>query len=75
MASYTFPYGEWRQSTERPPTEWETALAGAIEDAFTKGKHELEQLVAALNASRVRPRSGGAWTPELFALTMRELGS
>ena len=75
MGAYSFPYGEWRQSTDRDPTEWESALAAAIEDAFGKGKHELDQLVAALNASRVRPRNGGAWTADVFAATMRDLGA
>ena len=75
MSPYHFPYTEWRQSTDRDPTEWEGALAAAIEDAFGKGHHELDALVAALNGSRVRPRDGGQWTPDNFKSLMHELGA
>ncbi len=71
---YSFPYSEWHQSLDREPTEWESTLAAAIEDAFAKGHHDLVGLVAALNASRVRPRGGGSWTTDNFSETMRELG-
>jgi hypothetical protein len=75
MATYEFPYLGWRQSTDREPTDWELSLASAIEAAFAKGHWELEPLVEALNGSRVRPRNGGRWTPELFTSTMHELGA
>ncbi len=74
MSPYAFPYGEWRQSTDRDLTEWESSLAAAMEDAFSKGHHELDALIAALNNSRVRPRNGGRWTAEIFKDLMRELG-
>jgi hypothetical protein len=32
-------------------------------------------LIAGLNASRVRPPSGGAWTKENFTAVMQELGA
>jgi len=51
------------------------ALAGTIENAFGNGAYELHVLIDALNASRVRPRTGGAWTVETFTATMRELGA
>ena len=75
MSGYVFPYGEWRQSTDREPRDWEMSLASAVEAAFAKGHWELDALVAALNASRVRPRTGGDWTADTFEATMRELGA
>lgn len=75
MASYRFPYLDAHQSRSREPTPWETSLAGALEAAFGQGHHELPALVAALNASRVRPREGGAWTEQNFRALMRELGA
>jgi hypothetical protein len=74
MVTYTFPYLSPHQSREREPTEWELNLADAIEGAFSKGAHELDALVAALNASRVRPQGGGKWTSENFTALMRDLG-
>lgn len=74
MSDYRTPYLEPHQSRTRQPTAWEIELASAIESAFAKGAHELESLIDALAASRVRPRSGGQWTRETFLKTMRELG-
>jgi hypothetical protein len=74
MVTYSFPYLSPHQSREREPTEWELQLADAIEGAFAKGAHELDTLVAALNASRVRPQGGGKWTNSNFTALMRELG-
>lgn len=73
--TYRFPHLEERQSITRLPTEWEGSLADAIEAAFAKGNWELEDLVAALNRSRVRPKAGGQWTAENFQATMQELGA
>jgi hypothetical protein len=75
MATYSFPHLDPHQSRTRTPTDWEMSLAGAIEQAFGNGHHELPALVAALNASRVRPREGGAWTDINFTALMRELGA
>jgi hypothetical protein len=75
MSAYTFPYLDPHQSRTREPTDWEMALASAMEAAFSKGAYELDALVAALNASRVRPREGGVWSPENLTATMRELGA
>ena len=74
MASYHFPYLSPHQSRLREPPAWELPLADAIEGAFAKGAHQLDELVAALNASRVRPKAGGSWTSENFTALMRELG-
>jgi hypothetical protein len=75
MTGYRFPYHEWRQSTHREPTDWESALAAAIEDAFGKGHHDLDSLVAALNQSRIKPRDGGVWSTSNFSDLMHELGA
>ena len=73
MATYSFPYLDPHQARDRAPTDWEMALASAIEQAFGQGHHGLPALVAALNASRVRPRDGGTWTEDGFIALMREL--
>lgn len=75
MPTYRFPHLDPHQARTREPTDWELALAGAIEQAFGQGHHELPALVAALNASRVRPREGGPWTEQNFTALMRELGA
>ena len=75
MPTYQFPHLSPHQSRKREPTDWEVSLAGAIEQAFGQGHHDLPALVAALNASRVRPREGGVWTEDGFRALMRELGA
>jgi len=75
MATYRFPQLDPHQSRQREPTDWEMSLAGALEGAFGQGHHELPALVAALNASRVRPREGGHWTEDNFTALLRELGA
>jgi len=73
-AHYTFPHLDPHQSREREPNDWEMALSAAIESAFGQGHQDLPALVAALNASRVRPREGGAWTEDNFVALIREVG-
>ena len=75
MSSYSFPYLSPHQSRTREPTEWEMSLADALESAFTRGSRDLPALVVALNASRVRPLGGGAWTETNFTNLMHELGA
>jgi len=65
---------EPRQFGAADPSPFENELADVIEEAFTRGAHELPALVAALNASRVRPPDGGAWTEEKFTSLVAELG-
>ena len=72
---YSFPYLQPRQTLTAPITEWESDLADAIEAAFSQGHHELENLVTALNRSRVRTPMGGPWTPDNFQAVIRELGA
>ena len=73
--TYAPPYLEARQTLRRPVTDWESDLADTIEAAFAKGNWELDDLVAALNRSRVRPPTGGAWSAEGFQAVIRELGA
>jgi hypothetical protein len=75
MSSYSFPYLSPHQSRTREPTEWEMSLADALESAFSKGSRDLPSLVAALNASRIRPLGGGHWTEAGFSALMQELGA
>lgn len=75
MSGYKFPYLDANQSRSHEPTEWEISLAGALESAFAKGAYEISELIAALNASRVRPRNGGDWTEQGFRKTIQELGA
>lgn len=75
METYSFPYLSNAQSRTREPSEWEMNLASALEAAFGAGHQELPALVEALNAGRVRPREGGAWTEANFTTLMSELGA
>jgi hypothetical protein len=75
MSSYQYPYLDPHQSRMSAPTAWQQELANAIESVFSRGAYQLDELVAGLNASRVRPPSGENWTPENFTALMRELGA
>jgi len=75
MATYQFPYLDPHQTRLQEPTTWQQELANAIEGVFAKGALELDELVAGLNSSRVRPPSGGAWTKENFTAVIQELGA
>jgi hypothetical protein len=75
MAEYAFPDLNPHQSRNFEPTQWQMDLAAAIEGIFTKGARSLDELVAGLNASRVRPPAGGLWTSENYTALMRELGA
>lgn len=73
MSGYQYPYLSPHQSRDVEPTVWQMELASAIEAIFAKGAHSLDELIAGLNASRVRPPQGGAWTAENYTALMREL--
>jgi hypothetical protein len=64
-----------RQAAVREPTAWENEFADVLKAVFAGGVRELEPLIAALNASRVRPREGGAWTADRYTSTVAELGA
>ena len=75
MAAYHYPYLEPIQTRTQEPTAWQQELANAVEGVFSKGARELDAVVTALNATRVRPPDGSDWTPENFTAVMRELGA
>jgi hypothetical protein len=75
MQDYRFPYLDPHQTRTQQLTAWQEELAGAIESVFSKGARELDEVVAGLNGTRVRPPNGGDWTPENFTALMRELGA
>lgn len=73
--TYQYPYLEPHQTRSQEPTQWQQELANAIESIFTKGARELDELIAGLNASRVRAPDGAKWTEQNFTAVMRELGA
>ena len=75
MSQYNFPYLNPVQNRTDEPTAWQQELANAIESVFSKGARELDEVVAGLNGTRVRPPNGADWTPENFTALMRELGA
>jgi hypothetical protein len=75
MSQYAYPYLDPIQSRTHEVTAWQQELANAIESVFTKGARELDEVVAGLNGTRVRPPNGADWTEENFTAVMRELGA
>jgi hypothetical protein len=73
--AYEYPYLSPHQTRTQEPTAWQQDLANAIEGVFSRGARELDEVVAGLNASRVRPPNGGDWTADNFTAVMRELGA
>lgn len=73
--TYQYPYLSPHQTRSQPPTAWQQELANAIEGVFSRGARELDEVVAGLNASRVRPPGGGDWSAENFTAVIRELGA
>lgn len=68
-------YLQPRQAATRAATDWENDLADVIEAAFAAGARDLDELVAGLNRSRVRPPGHAAWTPEVYVDLMKRLGA
>jgi len=62
------------QTRAAPPTEYEEALASALEQIFTQRVYELPEIVAALNREGIRTPGGETWTEANFQSTFRELG-
>jgi len=75
MSQYTYPYLNPVQTRTHEVTAWQQELANAIESVFTKGAKEIDEVVAGLNKTRVRPPNGADWTEESFTALMRELGA
>ncbi|HZD88539.1 MAG TPA: recombinase-like helix-turn-helix domain-containing protein [Pseudolabrys sp.] len=75
MTRYRYPYLDPHQTRTHEPTAWQRELADAIESVFAKGARELDEVVAGLNGTRVRPPNGDDWTADNFTTVMRELGA
>ena len=63
------------QAGTSDPTPYERKLAGAIEQVFGSGTHDLAGLVAGLNSFGVAAPDGSAWTEASFAEEMTRLGA
>ena len=57
-----------------PPGD-EARLARALFGVLARGIHDLPGIVAALNATDVRPSGGAAWTEASFAAEMERRGA
>ena len=74
------PYREpdnivWQTQVDAPPSPYARALAASLERIFGAGVHDLEGVLARLNAEGPRPEGAEAWTAELFEAEMRRLGA
>lgn len=58
-----------------PPSAEEQALGDALEAILKQGIHDLDGIVAGLNASGVTPPGGGEWTADTFQAEMKRLGA
>ncbi|WP_328531122.1 hypothetical protein OG984_08355 [Nocardioides sp. NBC_00368] len=63
------------QAAVAETTPWETKLAGAIEEVFGGGRHDLPGLVEGLNELGIPAPGGGPWTPEGFTTAIAELAA
>ena len=66
-------YLEENQARRRPPTAYELKLAGAIEEVFATGVHDLDGLVGGLAALGVTTRDGQPMTAETFLSEIKDL--
>lgn len=64
---------EW-QTRAAAPSDYESALADALQRLFEDGVTELEALVAGLNRLSIEHPGGGAWTAENYPTAMKALG-
>jgi len=56
------------------PSAWENEFADALEAIFARGTQDLGDIVAALNATRLRTPDGQAWSEHAFRATLARLG-
>jgi hypothetical protein len=71
MTNYLQPH----QARTVEPTPYEKKLAGAIEEVFGTGRHDLEGLVSGLNGMGVPAPGGEVWTTDSFTAEMKRLAS
>ncbi len=63
------------QAGTREPNAYETKLAGAIEEVFGTGRHDLPGLVDGLNDMGVLGPGGEPWTEASFGDEIKQLGA
>ena len=63
------------QTRTADPTAYDLKLAGAIEEVFGTGRHDLAGLVDGLNELGVLGPDGQPWTEDAFKTTMQRLGA
>ena len=69
-------YLEPHQTRDRAPTVSEDLLADAIEAAYAAGVHDLDGLVARLNAACVPTMNGAdTWSADLLKRELARLGA
>ncbi len=61
------------QTRMRPPTSYENVLGDALEHVFEGGATNLEEVVAALNASSLKTPEGASWTAQNYETTLARL--
>ena len=62
------------QTRSAPPTEYEQALADALQEIFVEEVYDLPGIVGRLNESGVKPPEEGGWTEANFQSVMKRLG-
>lgn len=68
-------YMEQWQAGTGVSSPYEAALGDTLEDMFSKGIHELADIVATLNEKGLKTPDGEAWTEQNFPPIMEQLGS
>lgn len=69
--SYLQPF----QARFAEPTPYELKLAGAIEEVFGTGRHDLAGLVDGLNEMGVPAPGGEAWSADSFTTEIKRLAA
>ena len=62
------------QSREWPPPPYELQLARTLEEIYSQGTYELDEVVAALNETSLASPLGSAWSAESFVSALARLG-
>lgn len=63
------------QSPSGDPAPYELKLAGAIEEIFGRGTHDLSGVLVELNGAGLSAPDGRPWTEESFVAEMHRLGA
>ena len=63
------------QARTTDPSPYEMKLAGAIEEVFGTGRHDLAGLVDGLNELGVPAPGGEAWTTDSFTTEIKRLAA